>query len=330
MTTKKYQIFVSSTFKDLTAERQDVIRNILDLKHIPAGMELFPAADIDQLEYIKKVIDECDYYVLIVGGRYGQMDDSGISFTEKEYNYAYDKGKFIIAFIHEDPSGIPVGKSDIDPDVIARLEEFRTKVRNGRLVRGWTDRANLETLVLKSLIHAFNDFPQVGWIRADVAATDVLLQQNNNLLNENISLKAKIEKYESSDIIEIDNLAGLDDEFSIRFTKIIYSRYGTEYIELSIKSSWLNIFKYVATDLDKPKLNSSISFSVRRMIKERGDSSTIHDLNQTDIATIKFQLIALQLLVAEVKPLVGGGQDEFLWLTAKGKGVLLREMVARR
>jgi hypothetical protein len=55
---KKYQVFVSSTFRDLVEERQDAIRNILDLKHIPAGMELFPASDTDQLVYIKKVIDE--------------------------------------------------------------------------------------------------------------------------------------------------------------------------------------------------------------------------------------------------------------------------------
>ncbi|MBF9152937.1 DUF4062 domain-containing protein [Novosphingobium jiangmenense] len=39
---KKYQIFVSSTFRDLVDERQDTIRSILDLGHIPAGMELFP------------------------------------------------------------------------------------------------------------------------------------------------------------------------------------------------------------------------------------------------------------------------------------------------
>lgn len=38
MAQKKYQVFVSSTFRDLVEERQDAIRNILDLKHIPAGM----------------------------------------------------------------------------------------------------------------------------------------------------------------------------------------------------------------------------------------------------------------------------------------------------
>ncbi|MGO7550591.1 DUF4062 domain-containing protein, partial [Rhizobium leguminosarum] len=71
-------MFVSSTFRDLFDERQDTIRNILDLNHIPAGMELFPAADVEQLDYIKKVIDDCDYYLLIVGGRYGSLDADGV------------------------------------------------------------------------------------------------------------------------------------------------------------------------------------------------------------------------------------------------------------
>jgi hypothetical protein len=110
MAQKKYQVFVSSTFRDLVEERQDAIRSILDLKHIPAGMELFPAADMDQLTYIKKVIDECDYYLLIVGGRYGSMDADGVSFTEREYDYAVDTGKIVIAFVHSDPAAIPIGK----------------------------------------------------------------------------------------------------------------------------------------------------------------------------------------------------------------------------
>ena len=39
---KRYQIFVSSTFTDLKQERQAVLTAILELDHMPAGMELFP------------------------------------------------------------------------------------------------------------------------------------------------------------------------------------------------------------------------------------------------------------------------------------------------
>ena len=65
---KRYQVFVSSTYADLVDERASVVQALMEMDCIPAGMEAFPAVDEDQLEFIKTVIDDCDYYVLIVGG----------------------------------------------------------------------------------------------------------------------------------------------------------------------------------------------------------------------------------------------------------------------
>ncbi len=90
---KRYQIFISSTFRDLVAERQAVLKAILELDHMPAGMELFPAGDDSAWQLITDVIDASDYYVVIVGGRYGSLDAAGIGFTEKEYDYAFSAKK---------------------------------------------------------------------------------------------------------------------------------------------------------------------------------------------------------------------------------------------
>ncbi len=70
---RRYQVFVSSTFEDLIEERREVTQALLELDCIPSGMELFPAADNDQWTLIKKVIDDCDYYVMISAGRYGSV-----------------------------------------------------------------------------------------------------------------------------------------------------------------------------------------------------------------------------------------------------------------
>lgn len=92
---KRYQVFVSSTYVDLQNERQSVIQTLMEMDCIPAGMELFPAADEEQWEFIKKVIDDCDYYLLIVGGRYGSLSDDGLSFTEKEFDRLNKTGMFV-------------------------------------------------------------------------------------------------------------------------------------------------------------------------------------------------------------------------------------------
>jgi hypothetical protein len=70
---KRDQVFVSSTFQDLQDERQEVMQAILELDCIPAGMELFPAANEEQWTLIKKVINDCDYYIVITAGRYGSI-----------------------------------------------------------------------------------------------------------------------------------------------------------------------------------------------------------------------------------------------------------------
>ena len=75
-------------------ERQAAVEAILKKGHIPAGMELFTAGDKSQWDVIKKWIDESDIYLLILGGRYGSIDnETGLSYTEMEYNYALEKKK---------------------------------------------------------------------------------------------------------------------------------------------------------------------------------------------------------------------------------------------
>ncbi|QLQ19617.1 MAG: DUF4062 domain-containing protein [Exiguobacterium profundum] len=63
---KKFQVFISSTYEDLIEERKSVEETIIRSGDIPVGMEAFPAADDEQFEFIKTIIDACDYYVLII------------------------------------------------------------------------------------------------------------------------------------------------------------------------------------------------------------------------------------------------------------------------
>ncbi|GAB4035034.1 DUF4062 domain-containing protein [Spirosoma jeollabukense] len=122
---KKYQVFVSSTYKDLLEERREVMQALLELDCIPVGMELFPAADDDQWTLIKRLIDDCDYYILIVGGRYGSLSIEGISYTQMEYEYALSQEIPIIAFLPKNPDNIPIGKSDGEPEKSKKLLIFK-------------------------------------------------------------------------------------------------------------------------------------------------------------------------------------------------------------
>src|SRR5437016_967972 len=100
---KKLQVFVSSTYTDMLAERQAAVEAILRAGHIPAGMELFAAGDESQLETIRRWIEESDVFMLMLGGRYGSIEPrSGKSYVELEYEHAIkEKKPFFTAIIGE-------------------------------------------------------------------------------------------------------------------------------------------------------------------------------------------------------------------------------------
>jgi len=96
---KRYQVFVSSTYTDLKDERRAIIQTLIEMDCIPAGMELFPAADEEQFQFITRIINDCDYYILIIGGKYGSTTSDGLSYTEREYGYAREIGMKVLSFI---------------------------------------------------------------------------------------------------------------------------------------------------------------------------------------------------------------------------------------
>ena len=165
---RKYQVFVSSTYEDLKEERQHVIEALLKTKCIPTGMELFPATSTEQWDLIKRVIQECDYYIVIVAGRYGSLGPTGRSYTEMEFDYAVKSGKPVYGFYHPDISALPGKKLEASDSARKQLDAFRKKVR-GRMCNTWSSPAELGSAVKSTILDAIEYNPKPGWIRADMA-----------------------------------------------------------------------------------------------------------------------------------------------------------------
>ena len=167
---RRYQVFLSSTYRDLEKERQEVIQALLELDCIPAGMEMFPAASEDQWTLIKEVIDLSDYYVVVLGGKYGSMTAEGISYTEKEYDYAVERNMQVLGFVPEDPNSLTKDKIELDPAVREKLEAFQSKVMS-RPIKKYRGPDDLGAVVSRALNAAMRKSPQEGWVRARFAMT---------------------------------------------------------------------------------------------------------------------------------------------------------------
>jgi len=163
---ERFQVFVSSTYEDLIEARQSVMWTLLKLDCFPAGMELFPASNEEKWTLIKKTIDECNYYLVIIGGRYGSCGPDGVSFTQSEYQYAIQQGKPVIAFLYKKPGLLPKEKREIDPQALSKLNKFRS-ICEEKPCNYWITPSDLEAAVSQSLIKLIETNPTAGWVKTD-------------------------------------------------------------------------------------------------------------------------------------------------------------------
>lgn len=195
---KRYQVFVSSTYEDLKEERLKVMNILVQMNHIPCGMELFPADDDSAWTVIQNIIDHCDYYILILGGRYGSENNEGISYTEMEYKYAVKKKIPALVFLLEDLESIPRNLTDRDNEKWDKLVNFREYVKQNKLIKFYKNAEDLSSKVVLSLVKIINEKPGVGWIRAnklpDESSTKEILNVRRKLDSVKDELKELKEK----------------------------------------------------------------------------------------------------------------------------------------
>ena len=193
-TTKKdriYQVFVSSTYEDLKLERQEVMAAVVSTGNVPIGMEYFPAGDAAPFDYIKKQIDGADYYILIVAGKYGSInEETGISYTEMEFNYAVEKSVPIAVLQFKDINKLPGEKLEIeDANKREKLDSFRKRSKEGRMATFWEDSKDLRMQVKDAINNMIVMSPRTGWVRADKAITISQEKLDDDLLEKTIPLR---------------------------------------------------------------------------------------------------------------------------------------------
>ena len=197
---KKLQVFVSSTYTDLIEERQAAVQAILDAGHIPAGMELFKAGNESQLKTIYRWIDESDVYMLILGGRYGSIEEkSGKSYTQLEYEYALSKNIPVFAVVLSESFLTTkiniIGLSDVmEQKAPDKYQTFKSLVMS-KIIRMVDDSKDIKIAIHTTLNEFIHDYDVTGWIRNDNENDTLqLIKENNSLLKKNNVLSKQVQK----------------------------------------------------------------------------------------------------------------------------------------
>ena len=271
---KKYQVFVSSTYEDLKEERAAVTQCLLDNNCIPVGMEQFPASNMSQMEYIEKMLDDCDYYILIIGGRYGSLDDDGVGYTEKEYNYAQQKGIPVMAFVNLHPEKLPNEKCEHAN--IEKFKAFRDRVLNAKkLVKGYSDIGDLKANVVTAVNAAIREYPGIGWVRATDFVQEESLEMGNNVVA--LSSTTKVYACEAKQGSFTFDYSNNDGKFTIGKDEYLFTTEWSKSSDRSIHaysdSSNIDSIARIKAPctLSKEKLTGEYDFSSRCRTPNIGD-----------------------------------------------------------
>lgn len=279
---KRFQIFISSTFSDLVEERQGVLKAILEIDHMPAGMELFPASDDSAWDLIKDVIDASDYYVIVIGGRYGSVDEEGISYTEKEYEYAYSAGKPVIPILHKNPDNLSRGKTETEDKTWDKLQDFISKVEERHTCKYWETAEDLKAKVIVSLTAEIKKKPAVGWVRADQVPSEATMANFYELKDRVNELEEELEKSRSTAPAGTEELMQGDDTIDLEIKFDAKPDDGTYYDKVTYKATisptWNELFAGISPVL----INEASEFKLKKYFRDYLSDISLNEYTEHD------------------------------------------------
>lgn len=146
-------IFVSSTYEDLKAYRDEVERSIIYMNQTIKGMEFFGSTPERPLDKCLQTVRECKLYIGIIGMRYGSVEeDSGKSFTELEYDEAVKNRIPVLIYILDENH--PIASRFVDKGEGAeKLEAFKSRLKKAHVVSSFTTPADLGKKITQDLMN---------------------------------------------------------------------------------------------------------------------------------------------------------------------------------
>ncbi len=310
----KYQVFISSTFTDLKEERQNITNVLLMADCIPAGMEAFVADDDEQFNIIKHVIDLCDYYILIIGERYGSVNPrTDKSYTEMEFDYAVAKGIPVLVFVKD----IDVGSLDTKEDLIkkGKLEEFKKRALTGRMGGMWNTLGDLSGKVAISIMKARMQYNRPGWVR-DLGFDPVdVSKQLNELQMQVIQLAKENSNLKSNHVVSNDDKLNLSQyKVKLHFTEhqLFFTSSTPPPNEVDIEIDLEKLFQFISVRLSGRKTD-------REFVEEVSAYKSGYYVDTQQALIVKSQFLALGLVEE-----VSDKKEVYITLSDLGKKEMLR------
>ena len=335
MSEKRYQVFISSTYTDLQAERAVLTQALPALGCLPCGLEINPVG-ASAWTAIKKLIDESDYYLLLSGSRYGSLSPSGVSYTHMEYVYAATKQKPILVLMHEAPETRPAQFQEKTPEGRRQLNDFRNLLMKGFVAR-WSDERNLDTAVRQYLPQLVKSRPMGGWVRSNAMSSPEQSREIENLKLRLTELEQEREQWLAQQASGLGTLAQGNDLFEVMYRCKAYAAGNCEDVPARSSLTWTTIFTAFAPHLSQPQHEDFIMAKIAERVQDQAlkDVQALrpktHAVTDITLAPLCFNTIKIQFRTLGLIRRVPRDDTRTWWqLTAAGEQYLTTQLTVRR
>jgi hypothetical protein len=320
---------------------------LLECDAFPIGMEIFPATDDDAWTLIRRIIDGCDYYLLVIAGKYGSVDPtSGLSYTEMEYDYAVSSGKPVMAFLHGAVGELRFDLCESTDEGRGKLGNFREKVKKAKHVKFWKSPDELAGQVALTYNRFVRMHPATGWVRADRAASSESLKELLDAKSRIEQLEADLRRAEVAPLVGTRVLAQGTDKVRIPCQVTVGiqkedSSYDWKKIRVTRTETWDSLFAGIGLGLMMEESTSAFRAAIQSFLEKKYRDDNLKkvaqfspdpaqmdepsiSISESEFDTIRVQLMALGLIQKSGIRLAYGADQMHWTLTPYGEKRLIQ------
>lgn len=265
MLDKRYQVFITTSGKEMQPERVVVSQTLIGMGYFSWGLEQRTPLST---AFARRQIEDCDYVFLLLGSQYGEQSVSGVSYLHLEYIYAVTKQKPIIVFMHENPESRQQELQESKQILKDKFSEFRHQLQKEvEQVVTYRTLRDLELAIRSNMPQMLERYPVAGWVRP---------QSIQSLQDEIDHLKSKLTqatlgqgKKEEDPFLSLPKVS-IYDLFGFDYRMHAYQDGNFKELTAIREMKWAEIFKILATDFSQAIPEEYFSKSLNQYLNETG------------------------------------------------------------
>ena len=312
---KKYHFYVSSASGDLKSERSEIIRIIIELGAIPISMDGFDIENEEDRRFIKKAIEESDYFINLTAYK-GGIPIANSFALELEYTWAVKARVPVFAFIISDTARWKDSKKEKDPALLKSIEEFKSRLKN-HAHDNWLNIGDLRHKTLALITRELNLRPRRGWVPSTELMDSSVANEMAKLIRDNEVFRSRL-RMEGTDIVKKIREQMRQALRVMTGNRVTLSFYyiDSENWENTRAFSYIKLFRLLVPEMSSPKTANEISHFLGNILNPDMEKTVRKDFPtpSNSIKKIMTDLTLLKLVRSH-----GTGDHEVWEMTEYGR-----------